>query len=174
MGKQMEGDNRQRRARAAEARDEGRLPSEDGVTTGASGQERHLGNEADHAEKMAGPGWGKQQPDRVGPQPRPGSSARPAREGARNEPDTMPPKNASRRAQPGLLDEDDQRVFESLARLESERDEAPTLSAIAHASGLATDQAVPVLQRLIDDHDVVQELPAEPEDGRRYRVKARV
>lgn len=35
--KQMEGDNRQRRAAAREAREEGLSPSEAGVTTGAPG-----------------------------------------------------------------------------------------------------------------------------------------
>lgn len=172
MGKQMEGDNEQRRARAADAREEGRRPSEDGVTTGASGQQRSLGNQADHAEKMAGPGWGKQQPDRAAPDPRPGSIPTPGP--VQNDPDTMPPRGTSPRAEPGNLSEEDQRVFSTLARLESEGDPAPTATAIAREAGLSTEDAIPVLQRLMDDHDVVQELPAEPELGRRYRVKTRV
>ena len=172
MGKQMEGDNEQRRARAAGAREEGRTASEDGVTTGASGQERSLGNQADHAERIAGPGWGKQQPDRVSPDPRPGSIPTPGP--PQNEPDVMPSRGTTPRAETGDLSDDDQRVFATLARLESEAGDAPTATAIAREAGLSTEEAIPVLQRLMDDHDVVQELPAEPELGRRYRVKTRV
>jgi hypothetical protein len=64
MRKQTEGDNQQRRAAARDAREHGQSPSAAGVTTGASKQPRHLGNEASHEEKMAGPGHGKQDPDR--------------------------------------------------------------------------------------------------------------
>ena len=73
MGKQMEGDNRQRRQRAREAREEDTNPSEAGMTLGASKQDYHLGAEADHDEKMAGPGRGKQEPDRAANPMRPGS-----------------------------------------------------------------------------------------------------
>ena len=36
-------------------------------------QREHLGHNADHAEKLTGPGKGKQQPDRAASRPRPGS-----------------------------------------------------------------------------------------------------
>ena len=49
----MEGDSEQRRAAAREARERG-----------ASKQRRHVGDEASHEEKMAGPGLGTQDPDR--------------------------------------------------------------------------------------------------------------
>lgn len=64
MRKQMEGDSEQRRAAAREARERGESPADAGVTTGASKQHRHLGNQASHEEKTAGPGHGKQDPDR--------------------------------------------------------------------------------------------------------------
>lgn len=73
MAKQMEGDNRQRRQRAREARDEGQSASEAGVTLGASKQDYSLGRHDDHTEKMEAPGRGKQQPDRAANPMRPGS-----------------------------------------------------------------------------------------------------
>lgn len=73
MGKQMEGDNEQRRARARAARDGGRSASEDGVTLGASKQDHSLGRSDDHVEKMQTPGRGKQQPERAANPMRPGS-----------------------------------------------------------------------------------------------------
>lgn len=73
MGKQMEGDNRQRRQRAREASGEGRSASEDGVTLGASKQDHRLGRHDDHAEKIEASGRGKQQPDRAANPMRPGS-----------------------------------------------------------------------------------------------------
>ena len=52
MGKQMEGDNKQRRAAAREAREAGTTPSEQGRTTGGSKQRTHVGGKADHDEKL--------------------------------------------------------------------------------------------------------------------------
>lgn len=172
MGKQMEGDNEQRRSRSAEAREAGRRPSEDGVTTGASGQSRSLGNQASHEEKMAGPGWGKQQPDRVAPDPKPGSVPS-RREATTAQEDKMPPRAEMPRAEPGELSEHDQRVFESVATLEGDS-AAPTASEIARATGLARDEAISALQRLMNDHDIVRERPAEDEFGPRYEVKGRL
>lgn len=51
-GKQMEGDNRQRRKRARAARRRGRLPSDEAVTTGASKQRHHLRDDEEHVEKI--------------------------------------------------------------------------------------------------------------------------
>ena len=67
MGKQMGGDNRQRRQRVREAREEGTTASEAGVTVGASKQDHSLGNDADHDEKMEAPGRGVLLRDRAGP-----------------------------------------------------------------------------------------------------------
>lgn len=52
MGKQMEGDNRQRRAAAREAREHGKKPSEVGATTGASKQPAKADTEATHQERI--------------------------------------------------------------------------------------------------------------------------
>ena len=53
MGKQMEGDNKQRRKAAREAREAGDRPSEHGQTTGASKQRTHLPQDDDSDEKLA-------------------------------------------------------------------------------------------------------------------------
>ena len=174
MKKQMEGDNEQRRAKAKEARDEGRLPSEDGVTTGASNQRRTLPNRADYEERLAGSGWGKQQPDRVARQPRPGSrSPETAATGAPGDTDGFPPRTGEiTGVEAGELTSEDEKVFEAIARLEGERD-APTMADIAESAGLPIDETEPALQRLIGRHDVVREVPADDGLGNRYAVKAR-
>jgi D-alanine-D-alanine ligase-like ATP-grasp enzyme len=51
-GKQMEGDNKERRKMAKEARDEGKKPSEVGATLGASQQRTKADNDASHQEKL--------------------------------------------------------------------------------------------------------------------------
>jgi ribosomal protein L25 (general stress protein Ctc) len=53
MGKQMEGDNEQRRKAAREARRAGAVPSEYGMTTGGSKQPSHVAGDEDHVEKLA-------------------------------------------------------------------------------------------------------------------------
>ena len=52
MGKQMEGDNKQRRRAAREAREAGDTPSEHGFTTGASKQRTHLAGDGDQRERL--------------------------------------------------------------------------------------------------------------------------
>lgn len=74
MGKQMEGDNAERRRRAKDARDRGELPSAEGVTTGASKQRRHLSRQADHEERISAKVAGKQDPDHSSPDTRTGGS----------------------------------------------------------------------------------------------------
>ncbi|HEX3541374.1 MAG TPA: alpha/beta hydrolase, partial [Acidimicrobiales bacterium] len=78
MGKQMEGDNVERRRRAKEARDAGELPSAAGVTTGASKQRRHLPNDTPYPERIGSLVQGKQDPDHAGHRPRPGRREEPA------------------------------------------------------------------------------------------------
>jgi D-alanine-D-alanine ligase-like ATP-grasp enzyme len=51
-GKQMEGDNKERRKMAKEARDEGSRPSEVGATLGASKQRTKADADATHQEKL--------------------------------------------------------------------------------------------------------------------------
>ena len=53
MGKQMEGDNRARRRKAARARSEGRSASEDGVTAGASKQPSGARRKEDQIDRLA-------------------------------------------------------------------------------------------------------------------------
>lgn len=52
MGKQMEGDNRERRRKAKQARDEGKSPSEVGATLGASQQRTEADADMSHQEKL--------------------------------------------------------------------------------------------------------------------------
>jgi hypothetical protein len=52
MGKQMEGDNRERRKHAKEARDEGKKPSEMGGTLGSSKQRTKAGDDLSHQQKL--------------------------------------------------------------------------------------------------------------------------
>ncbi|HZC53449.1 MAG TPA: hypothetical protein VE441_13255 [Mycobacterium sp.] len=59
-GKKMEGNERQRRAAARQARAEGTKPSASSVTTGASKQRHHLPRQDDHEEKIDAPLQGKQ------------------------------------------------------------------------------------------------------------------
>lgn len=50
--KEMEGDNRQRRAAAREAREAGRQPSEEGVTLGASKQHASAPETMSHQQRI--------------------------------------------------------------------------------------------------------------------------
>lgn len=59
-GKQMEGDNRERRKMAKEARDEGKKPSEIGATLGASKQRTEAERNMSHQEKLDLKRQGKQ------------------------------------------------------------------------------------------------------------------
>lgn len=176
MGKQMEGDNRQRRARAKDARDEGRAPSADGVTTGASVQERHLAGNVDHDERIAGPGWGKQQPERAAPNPRPGSLRDRESVTGKAPPAATPTSDREVRRGQGDLDDDEQRVFEAVVRQELHHGSS-SLPEAADGAGLPRPDAEAALRRLVDHHDVVQQLSDDPDGagfGPRYRVKTRV
>ena len=58
-GKQMEGDNRERRKNAGEARQAGKAPSEEKVTQGASKQRHHVRRSEDHEVRRDTPSQGK-------------------------------------------------------------------------------------------------------------------
>jgi hypothetical protein len=74
MGKQMEGNNQQRRAKAKRARDEGKKPSEIGATTGASKQRNEADAGMSHQERLDLKREGKQEVIRENtPEARPGS-----------------------------------------------------------------------------------------------------
>jgi hypothetical protein len=71
-GKQMEGDNSQRRKKAREARDQGRQASEEGATLGASKQRQNV-SDTDHRDRIETIRQGKQKVIRENtPEPRPG------------------------------------------------------------------------------------------------------
>lgn len=73
-GKQMEGDENQRRKAAAEAREEGKQPSEVGATTGSSKQRTKADDDMSHQQKVDLKREGKQEPIRQNtPEARPGS-----------------------------------------------------------------------------------------------------
>jgi hypothetical protein len=73
-GKQMEGDNKQRRAAAKKARDAGKAPSAVGATQGASQQRAKADSGMSHQEKLDLQREGKQDVIRENtPEARPGS-----------------------------------------------------------------------------------------------------
>ena len=61
--KQTEGDNKQRRQRAHQARQQGVSPSEAQVTTGASKEREHLPHGAKQEQRQRSPERGKQRSD---------------------------------------------------------------------------------------------------------------
>jgi uncharacterized protein (DUF2267 family)/pterin-4a-carbinolamine dehydratase len=77
--KEMEGDNKRRRALARQARERGRLPSEEGVTLGASKQPEHVGR----GRRDGPPAAGRHKPDpgtgTAPPPPPPAGRERPRR-----------------------------------------------------------------------------------------------
>lgn len=70
-GKQMEGDNTQRRDNARKAREHGKEPSAEGETFGASKQPRKAKDNASHQERIDSTREGKRGPGTSG-KPRPG------------------------------------------------------------------------------------------------------
>lgn len=60
MKRQMEGDNEERRKKARQAREEGKSPSAEQVTTGASKQRHHQPRSEDHDTKVERLRAGKQ------------------------------------------------------------------------------------------------------------------
>lgn len=76
VSKEMEGGNRQRRQRAREAREHGKLPSEVGLTRGASKQRLKLRQGEEHEDRLLMLRQGKQtmlHGNRPRPQPKPRS-----------------------------------------------------------------------------------------------------
>ena len=72
-GKQMEGNEEQRRKKAREAREEGKAPSETGATKGASKQRQDQGDDTGYREKIETIREGKQDVIQQNtPEPRPG------------------------------------------------------------------------------------------------------
>jgi len=74
MGKQMEGDNEERRNKAKQARKEGKTPSEVGATLGASKQRNEANDSMSHQQKLDLKREGKHDVIRENtPEARPGS-----------------------------------------------------------------------------------------------------
>ena len=74
VGKESEGDNRQRRDKADQARKDGRNPSDEAATLGSSKQRNKVDSEADHEERLETKNEGKQDSlTRSKNEPRPGS-----------------------------------------------------------------------------------------------------
>jgi hypothetical protein len=74
MGKQMEGDNRERRKVAKKAKDEGKKASEVGGSLGSSKQRTEADDRATHQQKIDGLREGKQRVLKENtPQAKPGS-----------------------------------------------------------------------------------------------------
>ena len=72
-GKQMEGNEEQKRKKAREAREEGKSPSEKHATTGGSKQRQHEGEDTGYREKIEKIREGKHKVIRENtPEPRPG------------------------------------------------------------------------------------------------------
>jgi hypothetical protein len=73
MGKQMEGDNKERRKKAKEARERGNLASEENATMGASKQREKSASNAEYPETLEQIRDGKHRVIRENtPEPRPG------------------------------------------------------------------------------------------------------
>jgi len=68
----MEGDNEERRNRARKAREEGKSPSAEGVTLGASEQRKETKRNESHQERLDARHEGKRGPGASG-KPRPGN-----------------------------------------------------------------------------------------------------
>lgn len=80
MKKQMEGNEKQRRQAAREAREQGKTASEMGATLGASKQRREVKGKASHQDKLEARDHGKQQKRNTN-EPRPGNRERDPRRG---------------------------------------------------------------------------------------------
>ena len=72
-GKQMEGDNKERRKKAKQARDRGESPSEANATTGSSKQREQVERKEGHADRVENIRKGKHDViEQNTPEPRPG------------------------------------------------------------------------------------------------------
>ena len=71
-GREMQGDNRERRRRGRDARQQGKSASESGVSYGASKQREQSKSDASHDERMGTRSRGKRGPGSSG-KPRPGN-----------------------------------------------------------------------------------------------------
>jgi hypothetical protein len=168
-GKEVEGNEEQRRAAAREARREGSTPSAEKVTTGASKQPSHLSRHVPHEEKVARRHEGKQQWQAEWE-----AAARQRRRGeAGAEPQVSP---FAGRGRPGYTEAHEQ-VFAALTAAQAANGgDAVDLDEVARGSGLPPDQARALLHDLAEvDHLVTILQPTDTPDRReRFEEKPRL
>lgn len=158
-GKQVEGNQDQRRAAARDARREGVAPSALKETTGASKQPGHKGRHAPHEEKVDSIHEGKQSWRETVPPPEAAD-------------ETPPVDFTGRGEQP--YSEDHARVFTALTLAQEERGgEGVYLDEIADGAGLSESETRALLHDLTTVHNLVTELDGSdtPDLGPRYEVR---
>jgi hypothetical protein len=166
-GKEMEGNEEQRRAAAREARREGSAPSAEKVTTGASKQPSHLSRHVPHEEKVARRHEGKQQWQATWE-----AAAKQQRRGDAG-PQVSP---FAGRGRPGYTQEHEQ-VFAALnAAQAAHGGDAVSLDEVADGSGFPADETRALLHDLAEvDHLVtILQGTGAPGRGERFEVKPRL
>jgi hypothetical protein len=166
-GKEVEGNEEQRRAAAREARREGSTPSAEKVTTGASKQPSHLSRHVPHEEKVARRHEGKQQwaaAWEAAARQRPHGDA---------EPQVSP---YAGRGRPGYTEAHEQ-VFAALTAAQAANGgDAVYLDEVARGSGLPPDQTRTLLHDLAEVDRLVTILPGTgtPDPRERFEEKPRL
>src|SRR6516165_5733481 len=163
-GKEMEGNEEQRRAAAREARREGATPSAGKVTTGASKQPSHLSRHVPHEEKVARRHEGKQQWQAEW------EAAARQRHHGDAEPEVSP---TAGRGRPGYTEAHEQ-VFAAVAAAQAANGgDAVDLAEVARGSGFPPDQTRALLHDLAEmDHLVtILQGTGSPDLGDRFEVK---
>ena len=163
-GKEVEGNEEQRRAAAREARREGSTPSAEKVTTGASKQPSHLSRHVPHEEKAARRHEGKQQWRAEWE-----AAAKPGHRGDA-EPQVSP---FAGRGRPGYTEAHEQ-VFAALTAAQAANGgDAVYLDEVARGSGFPADQTRALLHDLAEVDHLVTILQGTdtPDLGERFEVK---
>jgi hypothetical protein len=161
-GKEVEGNEEQRRAAAREARREGLAPSAEKVTTGASKQPSHLSRHVPHEEKVARRHEGKQQ----------WQAEWEAAAQQRHHGDAGPQVSPyAGRGRPGYTEAHEQ-VFAALAAAQAANGgDAVYLDEVARGSGLPPGQARALLHDLAQVDHLVTILQATGTPGLRDRFE---
>lgn len=166
-GKEVEGNEEQRRAAAREARREGSTPSAEKVTTGASKQPSHLSRHVPHEKKAARRHEGKQQWQAEWE-----AAAKPGHRGDA-EPQVSP---YAGRGRPGYTEAHEQ-VFAALTTAQTANGgDAVYLDEVASGSGFPADQTRALLHDLAEVDHLVTILQGTdtPDLGERFEVKPRL
>jgi hypothetical protein len=166
-GKEVEGNEEQRRAAAREARREGSTPSAEKVTTGASKQPSHLSRHVPHEEKVARRHEGKQQWQAAW------EAAAKLRHRGDAEPQVSP---FAGRGRPGYTEAHEQ-VFAALTAAQvANGGDAVYLDEVARGSGFPADQTRALLHDLAEVDRLVTILQGTdtPDLGERFEVKPRL